>query len=96
MNIDDLQINFPDLCAKYGVKKLEIFGSFARGDAGDSSDLDLIVQFDGLIGLVDRFFGLKNDLEHLTHRSVDILPNKSFKNPIFARNVNRERRVVYG
>jgi predicted nucleotidyltransferase len=96
MNIDDLKIDIQGLCSKYGIKRLEVFGSFARGEARESSDIDLIAEFEGLNNLVDRYFGFKGELEDRTHRTVDLLPNKPFKNPYFAKNVARERKLIYG
>ena len=96
MKIEDLNINFDDLCVRYGIQKLEVFGSFARGDAHQNSDIDLIAQFTGLTNLVDRFFSFKSEVEKISKHPVDILPNKPFKNPIFAKNVNKDRKIVYG
>ena len=96
MKIEDLHIDFNVVCAKYGVEKVEVFGSFARGDADEQSDLDLIVKFAGLTNLVDRFFGFKYEIEALSNRPTDILPDKPLKNPVFSKNVHRDRRVIYG
>ena len=96
MKIEDLNINFNGICPKYGILKVEVFGSFARGDAGINSDIDLIVKFDGLNNLVDRYFGFKNEVEAISNRPVEVLPDKKFKNPIFEKNVNRDRKIIYG
>jgi uncharacterized protein len=96
MKIEDLDIDFHGLCARYGVRKVEVFGSFARGDTKATSDIDLIVEFTDAANLVDRYFDFKGELERLSQRSVDILPNKPIRNPIVARNVAKDRRVIYG
>jgi uncharacterized protein len=76
-----------DICARFRVARLEVFGSFARGDAGVASDVDILVTFksEARIGL--EFIALKMELENLFGRSVDLLtcssversPNKYFR-----------------
>ena len=55
-----------------GVKSLAVFGSVARGDATESSDLDVLVEFDRPVGLFE-FIRLKYYLEELTHQRVDLV-----------------------
>jgi predicted nucleotidyltransferase len=76
-----------EICRRYGVARLEVIGSFARGDTGPESDLDLVVTFqpDAHIGL--ELVALQLELEALTGRNVDLLtrdsidhsPNKYFR-----------------
>lgn len=87
----------PDLCRRYGVARLELFGS-ATTDAFDPerSDLDFLVEFDANpAGLFDRYFGLKESLEALYGRSVDLVTLASLRNPYFIDAVNKTRRLVY-
>jgi predicted nucleotidyltransferase len=87
----------PDLCRRYGVARLELFGS-ATTDAFDPerSDLDFLVEFDANpSGLFDRYFGLKESLEALYGRSVDLVTVASLRNPYFIDAVNKTRRLVY-
>lgn len=87
----------PDLCRRYGVARLELFGS-ATTDAFDPerSDLDFLVEFDANpAGLFDRYFGLKESLEALYGRSVDLVTVASLRNPYFIDAVNKTRRLVY-
>ncbi|MDP2873034.1 MAG: nucleotidyltransferase family protein [Bacillota bacterium] len=80
-------IKLADLCYRYKVARLEVMGSFARGEAGPESDIDILVTFepDAQIGL--EFFALQNELEELAGRRVDLLsrnavecsPNKYFR-----------------
>ena len=86
------------LCQHVGVKTLEIFGSAttARCDA-TQSDLDIIVTFaDERFGtLADRYLTFADALEELFQRPVDLLTERSLRNPYFIAEVNRTRRKVY-
>ena len=87
----------PDLCRRYGVARLELFGS-AAGDAFDPqrSDLDFLVEFDAdPARLFDRYFGLKESLEALYGRRVDLVTEASLRNRYFIEAVNQSRRLVY-
>ncbi len=59
-----------------GVKSLAVFGSFARGEAGPDSDVDLLVEFDRPIGLF-RLVQVQLDLEEILGRRVDLVPRNS-------------------
>jgi len=59
------------LAREYGVRRLGLFGSFARGEAGEESDVDLVVELDRPLGL--RFVDLAEHLEHVLSRRVDLL-----------------------
>ena len=59
------------LAHEFGVGKIGLFGSFAKGLSSDSSDIDLVVEFESPIGL--RFMELADYLESLFGRRVDIL-----------------------
>jgi predicted nucleotidyltransferase len=65
-----LQRGLPHLKEKYGVVKIALFGSFARGTAGKASDVDLLVQLERPLGL--EFVELANYIEELLGRPVDI------------------------
>jgi predicted nucleotidyltransferase len=61
----------PGLRKRYGVKTLAVFGSMARGDDREGSDVDILVTFEGR-PTFDNFMGLKLDLEELLGRPVDL------------------------
>ncbi|MEJ7640086.1 MAG: nucleotidyltransferase family protein [Singulisphaera sp.] len=63
---------------KYEVKSLALFGSMARGDDREGSDVDVLVTFEGK-ATFDNFMGLKLDLEDLFGRSVDLLTPKCLR-----------------
>lgn len=85
------------LCRKYGVRKLELFGSAARGDFDPAdSDIDLFYEFDAdPTHLADRFFGLMEDLEQLLGRKVDLVSSQDVRNPYFLQVANQHRETLY-
>ena len=85
------------LCRKYGVRKLELFGSAAGGnfDSADS-DIDFFYEFDdNTNALADRYFGLLEDLAQLLGRPVDLVSGRDVKNPYFLQVANRHRVTLY-
>ncbi len=101
MLLEDLQIDrgrLNDLCKRYGVARLEVFGSFVRGDAEVDSDLDIMVTFnpDAKTGL--EFVALQQEMEDLFSRSVDLLTRSSVErspNKYFRRLVLRSTEPIY-
>ncbi|WP_306599462.1 nucleotidyltransferase family protein [Geothrix sp. 21YS21S-2] len=76
--IATLQPAIPELMERYGVLHLDLFGSFARGDAKPDSDVDFIVTFVG-DPTFSRFMGLKEDLEALLLRDVDLVTSTGLR-----------------
>ncbi|HEY2154239.1 MAG TPA: nucleotidyltransferase family protein [Isosphaeraceae bacterium] len=70
--LDRLNAEAPELRHKFGVKTLAVFGSIARGDAHEGSDVDVLVSFEGE-ATFDNFMGLKLELEDVLGRRVDLL-----------------------
>ena len=62
-----------DLCRRYHVQRLEVFGSRARGTAREDSDVDLLVTFEPGVPIGLRFIALADEFEHLFDRHVDLL-----------------------
>lgn len=62
--------------ARHGARNVRVFGSAARGEAGETSDIDFLVDPDPQSSLLDRV-GLKLDLEDLLGRPVDVLTERS-------------------
>lgn len=86
------------LCKAHQVDSLALFGSAAHGDFGDSSDLDFLVNFSSSVGLLDyadNYFGLLDQLEHLFDRPIDLVSEKSLKNPILIAEINRSKVTLY-
>ncbi len=86
------------LCHRYGVRRLEVFGSAATGLAqSGESDLDFLVEFDTLPpgGYADAYFGLLESLEALYGRPVDLVVASAIRNPFFLQSVERTRTLLY-
>ena len=92
------QEELAELCRRFGVKRLEIFGSAAREDFDpEKSDLDFLVVFDPAAPLrpADRYFGLLESLEALFNRRVDLLELSAIKNPYFLQEIQSARSLLY-
>lgn len=87
-----------EACRKFGVRRLELFGSAVRGDFdAQKSDLDFIANFLPPLhpGVADRFFGLAETLERIFARPVDLLTDSMIRNPVLRDEVNRDRTLIY-
>jgi len=80
--------------ARLGVRSLALFGSVARAEAGPSSDVDLLVDFDGAATL-DRYVSLESYLENLLGFSVELLTQRSVK-PALRSAIEKDVRYVPG
>ena len=69
--VNRLRNNLPYLTLTYGVKKIGLFGSYAKGVQREDSDVDLLIEFERPIGL--KFVALANHLEELLGKNTDIL-----------------------
>ena len=86
-----------DLCRRFGVERLELFGSGTRADFNAaSSDLDLIVRMRNpeQAGVARRFCSFADSLEQLLGRRIDLLTEAMIRNPHFKAEVDRSREVV--
>jgi predicted nucleotidyltransferase len=89
------QAKLADLCRKYRVRELSLFGSAARGEMRPESDIDMLVEFlpDAEIDLVD-YAGLMLDLTQLLGRKVDLVSKNGLK-PLIRASVLDAARLVY-
>ncbi len=98
MNLIDINIDkLNKLCDAHKVKELYLFGSILTDNFQDSSDIDMLIQFYhvDLMDYFDNYMDLKEKLENLFNRPVDLVENQAIKNPIFRRVVDREKRLIY-
>jgi predicted nucleotidyltransferase len=99
--IDEIALHreeFQALCCRFHVRRLDLFGSAARGDFDpERSDVDFIVEFERDMPLhpFDAYFGLKEGLETLVGRRVDLVMPGAIKNPYRKASIERDRETVY-
>jgi len=96
--LSQLKHDLPEMCERYGIAYVDAFGSFAREDQDPKSDIDLIIEFKEprRASISDRFFGFLHAVEDRYNRNVDLLTERSLRNPYLIREVNEDRRRIYG
>ena len=98
MNLIDIyRSQIIELCDNHNVKALYLFGSVLTDQFNDSSDIDMLIQFDQveLLKYFDNYMDLKEKLEKMFNRQVDLVENQAVKNPIFRKVLDREKRLLY-
>lgn len=96
LNIDKII----ELCKKFHVRKLWVFGSILTNRFNDKSDVDLCVDFDwdniSLMDAADNFFDFQYVLEDLFDRKVDLTDDSAVRNRYFREELNEKRLLIYG
>lgn len=96
--IDQYRKEIQKLCKKHNVRRLYVFGSILTEEFRKDSDVDLIVDFEPLDidRYADNYFDLKFALENTFHRPVDLLEEKTIRNPFFRMAIESKRQLIYG
>ena len=97
-SIAERQFEIAQLCRRYHVRRLELFGS-AVGNGFDPqrSDVDFLVEFEPLAEgqHADAYFGLRESLESLLSRPVDLVMTRAIRNPYFLKAIEPTRTLLY-
>jgi uncharacterized protein len=96
--IEQNRAELEELCRKHNVKTLELFGSAVEGTFDPArSDLDFLLEFlpDAAALPFYGYFDLKEALELLFGRKVDLVMPSAIRNPYFLKEVNGQRQVLY-
>lgn len=101
MKLIELNIqHINNLCRKYKVKTLAVFGSILTDRFNDESDVDLLVDFDTTNheewDYVDNYFSLRDGLESILGRKVDLIEEGGIRNPLFRKVVESQKKMIYG
>lgn len=86
------------IAARFAVRRLAAFGSVVKGNfVEDTSDLDFVVRFDPPqnMGAADQYFGLKEALEELFGREVDLVDGDAVQNPYFKAELRETAVDLY-
>ena len=96
IELSELHKDIEKICKELSLQRLDLIGSAARDDFGEKSDVDVLVTFEGDEKLFDRYFELKQRLEKLFNRKVDVIEERAIKNPYFRKSIERNRVKIYG
>ena len=86
------------LCERHSVVSLYVFGSVLTPSFDSDSDIDFLVHFNttDISDYVTNYFSLKHSLESELGRPVDLVEDKSIRNPVFRHNVDKTKVPLYG
>ena len=96
--VEQNRLALGELCRRYQVRQLLLFGSAATGAfVPATSDLDFVADFADThaADYADRYFDFAEALERLFNRSVDVLTQRAIRNPYFQAEVERTAQVIY-
>lgn len=100
--LNDLREIVSPVAEKYRLRAVYVFGSYARGEAREDSDVDLLVDCAGSRVVGIEFGGLYNDLEEALGKPIDLVTVRSLEQPThyacdlkFRENLKRERKEIY-
>ena len=101
MKLIEVHINkIIEICRRFHVRKLWVFGSILTPRFNSSSDVDFCVDFDWdnipLLDSANNFFGFQEALESLLNRKIDITDDSAVRNPYFRAELNETRKLIYG
>ena len=96
--IEDNKEKLIQLCKKFDVKSMYVFGSASSEDFNESSDIDILISFKKDISIeqyTDNYFELHYKLEELFNRKVDLITDNSLANPYFIKSVEETKKLLY-
>lgn len=103
MNLIEINISkIIELCKKYRVKTLSVFGSVLTDRFNDESDVDFLVNFESFdpnnmdFDCISNYFDFRDSLEELFKRKVDLIEDGDQLNPYFRYCVNKKKQIIYG
>lgn len=89
LTIDEIRTKIRPICERHRVKKLWLFGSYARGEAREDSDVDVYAETDRSMKLLD-LIAFRMDIEEALAKEVDIITRIPTEYPIFTKYIERQ------
>ena len=86
------------ICKKHNIDSIAVFGSAAKNEMNENSDIDFLVKFSNKINVLDyadNYFSVHEKLEKLIGKKVDLVSVKSLKNPILISEINNSKIELY-
>src|SRR5690554_6723550 len=96
--IEDKLSEIIDACKRHHVETISLFGSAAKKTMHKDSDIDLLVKFSDDIDVLDyadNYFSLLEELQKILNRKVDLVSNKSLKNPVLKEAIYQSKIELY-
>ena len=90
--------NITTLCEKHFVVNLFVFGSILTNKFNKESDVDFLVEIAGVdpFEYFDNYMDLKEELEQLLNRNIDLVEIQTLKNPILKTAIDQSKKLIYG
>ena len=92
--IDEIRTKAMPIAIRYGVDALSLFGSYARGEADEKSDLDFLIQKGSMKGLLS-YCGMIADLEDVFQCHVDLVVKNAIKDKQFLEAIGKDEVKLY-
>ena len=94
LTIDEIRAKIRPICEQYRVEKVWLFGSYARGEAREDSDVDVYAETDRSVRLLD-LIAFRLDVEEALGKEVDMITRIPTEYPIFTKYIERDKVLLY-
>ncbi len=91
--IDEIKVKVYPIAKNYGIRRVSLFGSYARGTANDNSDIDICIDKGRMRSLI-QYFAFINDLEKSLQCHVDVVTS-GIQDEEFLNNILRDEVLLY-
>lgn len=95
--IQEKKEDLKQLCVKYEIARMYVFGSAVSNNFHDQSDIDILISFKEIPfdRYTDNYFNLHAELELLFGRKVDLLTERSLNNKFLIESINQTKELLY-
>lgn len=96
--LQENRLTIEQACERFGVSRLDVFGSALRDDfTPGSSDIDLLVEFGSMTSFekLDAYFGLLDELRSILGTDIDLVMVDAVKNRYIRQDIERTKQVLY-
>ena len=96
--VEQNAVQIRNICKEHKVERMYVFGSVLTREFNEKSDIDFLVKFVemDLFYYFDNLLSLKENLEKLLLKEVDILEEQALKNPYLKKSIDNNKMLIYG